>query len=235
MLRFWVLGVVALTGCVSAFGAETPRGSEDPFGGPPSVQGRSTTTMIRLELVLAEVPVDEVAKQEGVSKSAPPVEKGLRPLAGTPKLNPKALLMRAELTTVENQPAQCQLGRREPRITGVTMSKAGTASQVTVENVGTTLQMRPRMEGEGAVLVEVDFQDSRVGPEEEGVVVAAPADGKPIRSPAIETLQMRTTLRIRNGETIALAGMTQQGKTAKGRVLLITAHILPPDTRPSGK
>jgi type II secretory pathway component GspD/PulD (secretin) len=131
------------------------------------------------------------------------------------------------LTTLDSQPAHIQVGRREPRITGVNMSQVGRSNTITLENVGTILKFTPRVGADRVVTLELNVEDSRLGPAEEGAVVVAPTQGEVIRSPVIDTLSVQTTLRIPDGQTVVLGGMARQAKAGKQRVILVTPHVLP--------
>ena len=75
--------------------------------------------------------------------------------------------------------------------------------------------------------MEVDVEESHLGSVEEGAPLAPPKDGQTIRSPNVETLMSQATLRIPDGETVTLAGISRQGKSGKQRFILITPHVLP--------
>jgi len=136
------------------------------------------------------------------------------------------VLSRAELTTLDNQSARLQMGRREPRVVGRTVTSKGTANNVTMENVGTQLSFTPRVGPDDVVTLELDVEDSRLGPEEEGVVIATDSTGETLRTPSTRTLVCESTLSIPSGETVTLAGMGRGGESEKKRVVLVKAEVV---------
>jgi type II secretory pathway component GspD/PulD (secretin) len=139
----------------------------------------------------------------------------------------KEPLMQAELSTLDNQTAHVQFGRQESRITGASMSNLGTYNNVNYENVGTKIQITPRIAANGKVAVQLDVQDSRLGPLEEGTMIVTPKDGQPIRTPNTETLSTQTTLQLQDGQPQTISAMTRNGKS---RQISVTAHIIRPST-----
>ena len=136
------------------------------------------------------------------------------------------ILARAELTTLDNQSARLQMGRREPRVTGIQRTPKGTMNTLTFENVGTQLSLTPRVGPDDVVTLEIDVEDSRLGPEEEGAVIATDSTGKTLRTPSTRTLVCESTLRIPSGETVTLAGMGREAESAKKRVVQVTAEVV---------
>ena len=174
----------------------------------------AAATMIWLEVVLGELP----AVKPGGDAPAPGTEEFRKQIE---------VLFRAELATLDNQPAFVQVGRREPRITGVTINNAGRTNSITLDNVGTIMKFTPHVLADHSVNVQLDVADSRYGPMDEGVVVAAPTNGEPVRSPVIENTETNSTVHIANGETVVLSDVVRTPKTEKPRVILVTAHVLP--------
>jgi type II secretory pathway component GspD/PulD (secretin) len=180
--------------------------------------------MVRVELVLVDVPF---GGKGGVPKPDAKRTAALRAEALRPDALPEQseILARAELTTLENQSAFLRMGRREPRVTGSNMSQAGMVNSVTFENVGTTIRITPRVGDDRTVVMQVDVEDSRPGPPEEGVVISVPAKGEPLRTPNVETLMTQTTVQIADGKTVSIGG-SQDAKSGKQRMILITPHVL---------
>ncbi|MGA2058906.1 MAG: secretin N-terminal domain-containing protein [Thermoguttaceae bacterium] len=139
----------------------------------------------------------------------------------------KEPLMQAEVSTLDNQQAYIHFGRQESRITGASMSNLGTYNNINYENVGTKIQITPRVASSGKVAVQLDIQDSRLGPQEEGTIIVTPKDGQPIRTPNTETLSTQTTLQLQDGQTQTISAMTSNGKS---RRIAVTAHIIHPGT-----
>ncbi len=164
--------------------------------------------MIRLELVMGDVPAAKVAHGADAVR------------------NEMEVLVQTELTTLENQPAFVQVGRLEPHITAVTGTKEGRINSTTLDNVGTIVKFTPRVAPDRSVTLQLDVVDSRRGPMEEGVIIFAPTNGDPVRTPTIENSETNTTLHIADGETVVVSSDTVRApKTDKQRVLLLTVHV----------
>jgi hypothetical protein len=183
--------------------------------------------MVRVEFVLAEVPAGDQsgptgpnpdAKGSGADRTEP-----LRP-AALPKGS--EILAEGELTTLENQPAYLRVGRREARVVGSSVSQMGIVNSVTFENVGTKIGLTPRVAADRTVAVQVDLEDSRLGPREAGVVIMAPDKGEPVRTPNVEMLSVQTTVRIADGKTVVIGGMARESKSGKHLMIWLTPHVM---------
>ena len=91
-----------------------------------------------------------------------------------------------------------------------------------------TLAVKARTGPEGLVAMEVDLQKSRLGPEEEGAPIVV-RENKTIRLSAIETLSLKTTVEIRSGQTLLVAGAGERSEArATELILLISPRIVEP-------
>ena len=122
------------------------------------------------------------------------------------------ILSRPVVRTLDNQPAFIQVGQRVPRIVGSTISLNGQSNAIDQENVGLILGVTPRISPDGNVVMEVDAEKSKVGPEDEGIPVAVSVDGTIIRSPRVDTITAQTTVSVADGETVVLGGMISTEK-----------------------
>jgi hypothetical protein len=117
------------------------------------------------------------------------------------------VLERPQIMTMDNQPAQIQVGQMVPRITSANIITAGQQINTTnMEPVGMILQVTPRISPDGLVVMEINAQKSDVGPDSEGTPVTV-AQGQVIRSPRINITQTQTTVSATNGQTVVLAGL----------------------------
>ena len=176
--------------------------------------------MVRLEVVIVETPAEP-------SGAVATKDSGGDQLRAVPKPEYMEVLVRGELTTLDNQPAFLQVGRRESRLVGVAMNAMGRTNSISPEDVGTIVRITPRVGPDRAVALALTVEDSRLGPAEEGIVVAVDKEGQETRMPNTETLMLQTTVCIPDGETVALAGMTRQAKSGKKRLILVTPRVLP--------
>ncbi|MHB0956033.1 MAG: secretin N-terminal domain-containing protein [Pirellulaceae bacterium] len=128
----------------------------------------------------------------------------IRALQETRKMQ---ILSRPLVRTLDNQPAFIQVGQRVPRITGSTVGINGQTNSISLENVGLILGVTPRISPDGNVVMEIDAEKSKVGPEAEGIPVAVSAEGTIIRSPRVDTVTAQATVSVADGETVVLGGM----------------------------
>ena len=134
-------------------------------------------------------------------------------------------------------------------VSGLSVSAHGQTNAVTNENVVTRIVVTPHVDPNGPVTLDVDVEDSRLGPPDESVVLLAPnPSGKSkeapgvaavspkdattaepssatVRPPQVQTMTVQSTVRVPHGQTVVLAGMVQQGH-GKQRLLLLTPRIL---------
>jgi len=169
--------------------------------------------MVRLEILLVEIPTTGKAT----------VTVALRPDALPDHTE---IIASGELTTLENQAASLKMGRRAARITSTSVSAAGRTNSMTFDNMGTSISITPRVGRDRTVFAEVEVEDSRLGPREEGEIIAAPAKGEPVRTPNTESFTARTTIRAADGTTVVIGGLTRQSTASKQRVVLLTPHVL---------
>jgi type II secretion system protein D len=133
----------------------------------------------------------------------------IRALQETRKMQ---ILSRPLIRTLDNQPAFIQVGQRVPRIIGSTVNMNGQSNSIASENVGLILGVTPRISPDGNVVMEIDAEKSKVGPEEEGIPVAVSVDGTIIRSPRVDTVTAQATVSVADGETVVLGGMISTEK-----------------------
>jgi type II secretory pathway component GspD/PulD (secretin) len=182
--------------------------------------------MLVLEVVLGEAPVSQEKpagsrKSERKPSSAGPAAQ-VRVVERPPQME---TIGRGRLTTMDNQPAQIQIGTRVPGFRGASApSSPGQAGQMSLENVGLTLAVTPRIIP-GAVVMEIDVTQSQLGPENESVTVGI-AGNQLVRSAKIDTTMAQTTVRIRDGESMVLGSIARAGKPDKELLIVVTPHIV---------
>jgi hypothetical protein len=207
------------------------------IGGPPDVVEEVRSLVEKLDQpsgqVLIEMELGETSLAEARLAEAP------KPI-GTPsapadpfRLTRRPAKMetvrRIRLTTMDNIPAFIQMGERVPRVTGVVQSNSGETRSVDLVNVGTILGVTPRIAPDRSVVMEVNVEQSRVGPEEEGVPISIAANKAVlIRTPEIDTAMVQSTITIPEGQSMILGSAVRRGKSDKALVIVITPHILAP-------
>ena len=181
--------------------------------------------MIRLEVVMGDVPTTDLPAKAGAKADREEVRASV--VAAEEAQKNMEILFHAQLTTLDNQPASLQVGRRESTITSVNVSPMGQASSVTPQNLGTMLRITPRANSDGVVAMNVDVEDSRLAPANEGAPIFVPNKGEPIRAPIVENLVVQSTIKVANGQTVLLCDMSRPAKNGKQRVILVTVHVFP--------
>jgi len=186
------------------------------------------TATVRLEVRLSDLPEDKPKKttDADVAKDNSTDDESSKKPPEKPEKG--SLLTRAELTTLDGQEATIHVNRMEPHVTSVMMNNVGSTNAVTMMNVGTILKLKTRVMPEGIVLLELNIQDARSGPTEEGAIIATLKDGKSIRSPSTDILSYQSTLRLQDGQPQTISVMTRNGKS---RRIAVTAHIIHPEEK----
>ncbi|MEO8269213.1 MAG: secretin N-terminal domain-containing protein, partial [Aureliella sp.] len=117
------------------------------------------------------------------------------------------ILSRPQILTLDNQQAFIQVGQRVPRIVNSIINQNGAQNNIALENVGLIIGVTPRISPENNVVMEIDAEKSKLGPQNEGIPVSVSADGTIIRSPIIDTITAQATVSAGDGETIILGGL----------------------------
>jgi type II secretory pathway component GspD/PulD (secretin) len=95
----------------------------------------------------------------------------LRALQETRRLE---ILSRPQVLTLDNQQAFIQVGQRVPRVSATAVTQFGLQNQLVLENVGLIIGVTPRISPEGNVVMEIDAEKSKLGPEAEGIPIFIP-------------------------------------------------------------
>ena len=178
--------------------------------------------MILLDMQLGEVPVgDAKAAAEGpkpAGKSPADTAAQFRLAEKPPQMETIAHI---RLTTLDNQPAYVQIGKRFPRITSTSVTQAGQTHSTILENFGTVLSVTPRISGDGTIVMQINVETSRPGPENEGTPIYTRGE-QVVRSPRIESTVVQTVVRIPDGKTAALSSSAQESKSGKELLVVVT-------------
>jgi|SRR5262245_48928945 len=163
---------------------------------------------IEIEVLIAEVPANEVTEKANLADLA------------------KAVLpQRITLTTVEGQPVTTTTGGSKPFVTGREgnpFAKGAVAQRsVSYREVGTTLKLTPRVGSDNSIALDLSFQDSRVRPSDAGDEIGAPA---------FETTTLNTRMSIPPGKSVAAQSSRAGGKAATTvSVVVVTARVVEPN------
>lgn len=117
------------------------------------------------------------------------------------------VLSRPQIMTLDNQQAFIQVGQRVPRVVSSSVTQFGQINSVELEDVGLLLGVTPRISPEGNVVMEIDAEKSKVGPERDGIPISVSADGAIVRSPRVDVTTAQTTVSAASGQTIVIGGL----------------------------
>jgi general secretion pathway protein D len=127
------------------------------------------------------------------------------------------ILSRPQVLTLDNQQAFIQVGQRVPRIVNSIITQQNTQNVVALENVGLIIGVTPRISPDGNVVMEIDAEKSKLGPENEGIPISIAQDGTVIRSPRVDTITAQATVSAADGETIILGGLISKSTLTQHR------------------
>ena len=135
------------------------------------------------------------------------------------------ILGRPQIRTLDNQPAFIQVGQVVPYILNSTITQFGQTNAIAFRDVGLIIGVTPRISPDGTVVMEVDAEKSRLGPEEQGIPISAANDGTIIRAPTIDTTRAQTTVSAASGETIVLGGLITKDSAVTHRRVPYLSNI----------
>jgi type II secretory pathway component GspD/PulD (secretin) len=139
-----------------------------------------------------------------------------------------AIVNQFQFTTADNQPVSAQQGERKPRITATNVTTTGRINTTTFENVGTLMKFHARVIANNELAMTATVEKSYIGPESKGIIIAEPNVGLVVRSPSYMTLTAQTTVNMKNGEVVNVAGLKSKPDSAADDFqVLIVAEILP--------
>ena len=130
------------------------------------------------------------------------------------------ILSRPQIRTVDGQLAEIQVGQQVPIVNGVIVSTLGLAQpQIVYDEAGIILSVTPRISPDGQIVMEVVAERSAYD-FVNGVPIFTDADsGNTIVSPVKNVTVARSTVSVRNGQTVVLGGLiTQRDETVVRKV-----------------
>ncbi len=214
-------GVVTSTAQEIVAASNTPGfnfNSNDPLGNSGSARALGSSGQVGSQ-GLSNFSVGRTNEDLGfgglvLSASSENVSFLLRALQDSRRLE---VLSRPQVLTLDNQQAFIQVGQRVPRIVSSIINQNGSQNNVQLENVGLIIGVTPRISPEGNVVMEIDAEKSKLGPESEGIPVSVSANGSVIRSPRVDTITAQATVSAADGETIILGGLISRSTRTEHR------------------
>ncbi|MBN1853357.1 MAG: hypothetical protein JW829_11555 [Pirellulales bacterium] len=117
------------------------------------------------------------------------------------------VLSRPQVMAIDNQFAAVQVGQRVPVIRSAQVNETGQVNTVDFEDVGLIIRVQPRVNPDGLVVMQIETENSKVGPEAEGIPVSISSTGQVVRSPRIDIVAASTTVHALSGQTVVLGGL----------------------------
>lgn len=183
---------------------------------------------VSIEVVLADVlgTMPAAAPDPGASAEITPQR-----IEELEKQGQLEALTRIRLSTLEHCPATVQFGERVPVATSRAIafrSRDGSAPATTsydMVSVGTIVELRTRVEEDGAILLDLQVERSRLAARETGTDKknAEASDFVPQR---IVTVTAKSNVRIPAGKTVITEAQQTLGKESRRTWILVTAEIL---------
>jgi type II secretion system protein D len=137
------------------------------------------------------------------------------------------ILSRPQVMTLDTVAAFVQVGQLVPRIQGVQGGTNVAAPVITTTDVpiGLIMRVQPRTNQDGLILLDVQVERSKLGPEDEGIPVGFGANGEVIRSPIIDTTRAETRISAYDGQTVVFAGLISKERSSRSRRIPFLADI----------
>ncbi len=144
-------------------------------------------------------------------------------VAALRKANRLAVLERFRLMALDGAQARSSSNEAVPITDGVAMSPQGVIRLAVPRNVGTFLRVRPKVAQPDAIQLGFEFEQSKLADAPDAIWVASD-QGQRIAATKMTTFLVVTALRIRSGQTAAVAGHSNDGRHL---LLLVTASVVP--------
>jgi hypothetical protein len=148
----------------------------------------------------------------------------------------------AELTVLEHQQAQIQVGEQKPVVAGASPSRGrgfaaaagrgNTSPNYRVDQVGTLMTASARVTGDGEIAADLTVERSQF--REGGAEIGKADDGTPLTIPEKDTLTLQVSERIPNGKEAVVGAIEAVKSDEPSFVLLVRAEVVKqtPDKEP---
>ncbi len=138
--------------------------------------------------------------------------------------NRAQVLNRPMITTLDNRSASTQIGQLVPRVSSVSQATAASPQQIVTADaeVGLILQVLPRVNQDGLILIDVAVENSSIGDADTGIPIGFGQNGEVIRSPIISTTNAETTISAYSGQTVVFGGLISKSRsTSRSQVPIL--------------
>jgi type II secretion system protein D len=123
------------------------------------------------------------------------------------------VLSRPQIMTLDGQPARIQVGQTVPRVSNTTSNAAGFQTGVVEEDVGLIMDITPRVNQDGLIVMNVALERSALSNTDSVEI----SDG--VFQQIINRTQADTVISAYNGQTVVFAGLiTKQRESASRRI-----------------
>ncbi len=135
------------------------------------------------------------------------------------------VLSRPQITTMDNRLASVLVGQQVPRVQGSTAGINGQTTSAVDVPVGLQLQVQPRVNQDGLIVMPLIVTNSSLGSIDSGIPVAFGTNGAVIRSPVINTTTASTTVSAYSGQTVVFAGLISKQRGSVSRKIPFLGDI----------
>jgi general secretion pathway protein D len=140
-------------------------------------------------------------------------------------------LRRFQLSALDNQKSSLMTGESKPVVTGVQGgggfggrgAPGVVQNQITYQQAGCLLDAKPRISPDGTIVIEMNFEESRVVVPEDGVPVGGGAT-----APEMPKTSLKGAVSVTNGRTVLAQGVktTTKGEKKTQTILLVGAQVI---------
>jgi type II secretory pathway component GspD/PulD (secretin) len=235
VVTFCALAAVSFAGAWSAGQTESKRAFSNatPAEVSPSPAQRyaakppSSGRAVALDVTIAEL-ADSAKSAVSLPLESP--QKTLEIIRELESQGKVALVTRARLTTVDGRPAMLQIGEQANVATSRRMAAGRAArdgggfgeavAQFTRQNIGLVIGATPRVQADGSLAVDFEFEKSQIAARPQR---GDAADAPP---PGVMTMKAQTTLHIPAGQTVIVGGTQMASPSESGQtIVLVSAQV----------
>ncbi len=135
------------------------------------------------------------------------------------------VLSRPQIMTMDNRQASVLVGQLVPRVSSTTATQFGNQVSAPDTPVGLQLNVWPRVNQDGLILMPVNITNSKLQSTDTGIPVGFGPNGEVIRSPIIDTTTAQTTISAYSGQTVVFAGLIQKNRASVSRKIPVLGSL----------